>query len=217
VDESSRTGPRWIEAALKEYEAHRAEILNEAAAQQQILALGATAIGIVVAGGLNVWDDKLVATIAFLAAVPLLSVLVLVQWAGRAFAMMRVGVYLERLENALRLELAPPGPVLSWEETLATIRPDKPWNVQSGWNDFGAVGLFALFAAGSAALGAYRGWAGNEVLIGILTAVQAVVIGASVVAVARGVADARVQARERFPDESRQPPESPLQTPTREG
>jgi hypothetical protein len=204
VDELSATAdqrePRWVEAALKEYEAHRAEILNEAAAQQQILALGATAIGIVVAGGFNVWDNKLIATVAFLAAVPLLSVLVLVQWAGRAYAMMRVGVYLERLETAARNTLAAPDPVLTWEATLAKLRPDRPWHVQSGWNDFGAVGVFALLAGGSIALGAYRGWAGHEVLVGILTVTLGFVIAASVVAVTRGVADARAEARRNFPE-----------------
>ena len=202
MNESSATSrqPRWVEAALKEYEAHRAEILGESAAQQQILALGATAIGIVVAGGFNVWDNKLVATVAFLAAVPLLSVFVLVQWAGRAYGMMRVGVYLERLEDALRAELRAPAPVLTWETTLAGLRPGKPWHLQAGWNDFGAVGVFALLAGGSVALGAYRGWAGHEAVIAILTIVQGVVIAASVVAVARGVAEARAQARRNFPE-----------------
>jgi hypothetical protein len=204
-DAAGSAEPLWLTAALREYDAHRAEVLAEGAAQQQILALGATAVGVVVAGGFNVWTNQLIATVAFLGAVPVLSVLVLVQWAGRAYAMMRVGVYLERLESAVRTHSDAPVPVLRWEETLATLRPNKPWKPQPGWNDFGAVGLFALLAAGSIALGAYRGWAGNEILVAILTVLQALVITASAVAVARGVAAARTQAREQFPE----PPATP--------
>jgi hypothetical protein len=67
------TKPAWVDAALAEYEAHRAEVVAEAEARQHTLAFGATAVGIVAAGGFNVWDEKLVATVAFLAAVPLIS------------------------------------------------------------------------------------------------------------------------------------------------
>jgi hypothetical protein len=191
--------PRWAEAAIAEYQAHRAEVVSEAEAQQRILALGATAVGIIVAGAFNVWDDQLLASLAFLFVVPLLSALVLVQWAGRATAMMRVGVYLERLESALAEQTAAPPPVLTWEETLAEMRPDRPWKPQAGWNDFGAVGVYALLAAGAIALGAYRAWKGHEVEVALITAVEAVLLGVFVYFIGAGVASAREQARRRFP------------------
>ena len=70
---SRRHTTDWIEAALAEYGAHREEVLAEASGQQHTLALGATVVGILVAGAFNVWDDQLLATVAFLGAVPLLA------------------------------------------------------------------------------------------------------------------------------------------------
>lgn len=190
----------WIDVALAEYEAHRDEVVAEAAAQQQILALGTTAIGIVFAGAFTVWDDQLLATFAFMIAVPLISAFVLIQWAGRAAAMMRVGVYLERLETSLARGTNAPAPVLSWERTLAGMRPDKPWKPQAGWNDFGAVGVFALLAGGSVALGAYRGWSGHEAAVSLFTVLEYTVLVLIVIAVGRGVATARHEARLNFPE-----------------
>jgi hypothetical protein len=190
--------PLWVEAALAEYDAHRAEVVSEAQAQQHILALGATAIGVVIAGAFNVWDDQLLATLAFLLVVPLLSALVLIQWAGRATAMMRVGVYLERLERTLASHTSAPVPILTWEETLAAMRPAKPWTPQAGWNDFGAVGIFALLSAGSIALGAYKGWNGHEWGVATLAVIQGVLLVVFVVFLARGVLSARQEARKNF-------------------
>lgn len=191
---------RWVDAALHEYDAHRAEIVGEAAAQQQILALGATAIGVAVAGGFNVWDDELLASVAFLGVVPALCIFVLVQWAGRAAAMMRVGVYLQRLETVLLHELSARSPVLTWEETLASMPAQPPWRLQPGWNDFGAVAVFASFAAGSLALGAYRAWDHAEVATTVVTVVNGGLLVLVVNAVGRGVAAARKDARGRFPE-----------------
>jgi hypothetical protein len=197
--EADPTGPSWIEPALAEYEAHRAEVLAQGAAQQQHLALGATAVGVIVAGAFNVWDERLLAAIAFLAVVPLLSVFVLVQWAGSAAAMMRVGGYLEGLETAIASSTSAPAPVLTWEATLAGLRPKQRWKPQAGWSDFGALAIFALLAGGSLALGAYRGWSGHGVLVGLLTAIEGVILLLIVAAIAHGVATARRQARENFP------------------
>jgi hypothetical protein len=137
VQGEERRPEDWVTGALAEYEAHRAEVLSEATAQQQTLALGATAVGILVAGGFNVWDDQLVASVAFLAAVPLLSLLILVQWTGRALGLMRVGVYLEGLEDALRTAYSSaPSSVLVWEKTLAKARRSNwwtPFRTRPGW------------------------------------------------------------------------------------
>jgi hypothetical protein len=154
--------PDWVHAVLAEYEAHRAEVLAEAAAQQQTLALGATGVGIVIAGAFNVWDDRLLAAIAFLGVVPLLSLVILVQWSGRASGLMRVGVYLEALEDAVRSAYPSlPSSAFSWERTRARGRSDKWWQPQYEWTDYGAIGTFVLLSFGSIGLGAYRAYAGN--------------------------------------------------------
>jgi hypothetical protein len=199
------TRPAWVDAALAEYEAHRAEVVAEAEARQHTLAFGATAVGIVAAGGFNVWDEKLVATVAFLAAVPLISAFVLIQWAGRAAAMMRVGVYLERLETSIGQATGAPSPLFTWERTLAGMRPDQPWRPQAGWNDFGAVAVFALLAEGSVILGAYRGWSGNELLILVTAAIETLVLVLMTAAIGRGVATTRREARRRFPANAESP------------
>lgn len=192
--------PPWADVAIAEYEAHRAEVVSEAQAQQHILALGATAVGVVIAGAFNVWDDQLLATLAFLLVVPLLSALVLIQWAGRATAMMRVGVYLERLEGTLARHTTAPTPVLTWEATLARMRPEHLWKPQAGWNDFGAVGIFALLSAGSIGLGAYKGWSGHEVEVGIVAAIQGLLLTGFIYLLGQGVATARQEARTNFPN-----------------
>ena len=48
---------------------HWAEVVAEGAAQQQILAFGAAAVGIVVAGAFNVWMMG-IAAVAFMGAGP---------------------------------------------------------------------------------------------------------------------------------------------------
>lgn len=197
IEADPRRAP-WIEAAMGEYEAHRAEVLAQGAAQQQHLALGATAVGVVVAGAFNVWDERLLATIAFLAVVPILSAFVLVQWAGSAAAMMRVGVYLEQLETAIGTAVSAPTPVLTWEVTLAQMRPRQWWKPQAGWSDAGAVAIFALLAGGSLALGAYRGWSGHEAEIVLVTIIEGVILLLIVWAIAHGVATVRQQARRKF-------------------
>jgi hypothetical protein len=190
----------WITAALAEYEAHRAEVLAEAQGQQQTLALGATAVGILIAGAFNVWDDRLLAASAFFGAIPLLCVLVLMQWTGRAFGMMRVGAYLEGLENALRTAYpAAPPPVLTWESMLLTTRPSKKWRPHYGWNDFGAGAVFVLLAAGSIALGAYRGYAEHEELVAALAGVEALLLGLFAATLARSLAIVREEARRDLP------------------
>jgi hypothetical protein len=185
-----------VDAVLVEYEAHRAEVLAEAAAQQQTLALGATAVGVVIAGAFNVWDDRLLVAIAFLGVVPLLSLVVLIQWAGRASGLMRVGVYLEKLEDTVR-EAHPvlPSWVFSWEKTRARTRPDKWWHPQYEWTDYGAIGVFVLLAFGSVGLGAYRAYAGYAAAVVPIVAVEWVVLAGFSAALLYDVATVRSRVR----------------------
>jgi hypothetical protein len=140
--------PGWYHAALVEYEAHRAEVIAEAAAQQQTLTIGGTAAGIVFAGGLNVWHDQLLAAAALMGGVPLICLLVVVQWSARTIGLMRVGAYLERIELILRtyLEPSPPDPIFTWERTLVDRQPSSWWTPHAGWNDGGGAAVFIPLA-----------------------------------------------------------------------
>jgi hypothetical protein len=199
VRENGREGAEWIDAALVEYEAHRAEVLAEAQGQQQTLALGATAVGILFAGAFNVWDDRVLAVAAFLGAIPLLCILVLIQWAGRASGIMLVGVYLEGLECALREAYAsPPAPVLTWERSLVNMRPSR-WRPRYAWHEFGAVAVFAMLAAGSIALGAYRGYEQYTTLVVALVTLQVVIVSFFTAVLAWSLATVRKRARREFP------------------
>jgi hypothetical protein len=176
--------PEWVEAALAEYSAHRAEVLAGLQAQQHTLTFGVTAVGILVAGAFNVWDERLMASIAFLAAIPLLSIVVLIQWTGQVLGTMRVGFYLEGLERALRNELDPPKPVLMWEQGIVKRQPRRWWKPHHSWHESGTVAVFVLLSAGSIALGAYRGYDGYEseivtiaAIAGVLLALVAVLLG----------------------------------------
>lgn len=193
-------GPDWRTAVLAEYQAHRAEVLAEGQGQQQTLAFGATAVGILAAGGFNVWDDRLLAAAVFLGAIPLLCVLILVQWSGRTAGLMRIGVYLERLEKALRSGYpSAPRSVLCWEETLSNLRPTQWWRPHHGWNDIGAFSVFVLLAAGSIALGAYRGYEGNELLVSLLAGLEGAVLLIFAGPLAWHLLTVRQRARRDFP------------------
>ncbi len=196
-DHTDHDSPAWIEAALAEYQAHRAEVVAEGAAQQQILAFGAAAVGIVVAGAFNVWDDRGVAAVAFMGAVPLLSLLVLVQWAGRAAALMRVGAYLEAIEGALRRATAAPEPLLTWESVLTATAAERSLRPQAEWADASTVAIFGAIAIASTFVGLERAWEDHRYLL-VVAALEAAVIVLVAVGIGRGIAHVRRDARERF-------------------
>jgi hypothetical protein len=197
VDRSDQDSPSWLQAALAEYEAHRAEVVAEGAAQQQILAFGAAAVGIVVAGAFNVWDDRGIAAVAFMGAVPLLSLLVLVQWAGRTAAMMRVGAYLEAIEGTLRGATSPPRPLLTWESALVAAAGERTLRPQAEWADASTVAIFGVIAVASTFVGLQRGWEDHRYLV-VVAAAEVLAIVVVTIGIARGVAHVRRDARRRF-------------------
>ena len=199
---ASERKPEWTDAVLAEYAAHRSEVISEAETQQQTLALGATAVGLVVAGAFNVWSNKLLVSIAFLGVVPLLCLFVLIHWVGRAAGLLRVGVYLQQLEEALRAAYpdAPPN-VLIWEKTLErTTRQGRWWKASYEWHDFGAIGIFALLAYGSIALGAYRAYARHESSVIVLVIIEVLVMSGFAIRLLSEVAMARQRLRQHFRD-----------------
>jgi hypothetical protein len=188
----------WVAAVLAEYAAHRAEVVSEAETQQQTLGLGATAVGLVVAGAFNVWSDMTLAAVAFLGLVPLLCLFVLVQWVGRSAGLLRVGLYLEYLEDALRTTYpaAPPN-VFSWEKTRArTTRQGEWWEPSYEWNDFAAIAIFAILAYGSIALGVYRIYDQQRTVAFTLAILEGIVLTAVAARLLREAATARTRMRE---------------------
>jgi hypothetical protein len=153
----------WVSAALEEYKVHRAAYLEGLASAQRTLALGITAVGILVAGAFNVWDssDPLPATLLFLVAIPLVCALVVLQWAGQMLFLVLRHRYLLALESTLR-NAYPSGPttLFTWEDLWAEyFRPTGgKWKPDHRWLTNATVPLFGLVAVGSLVLGAAKGW-----------------------------------------------------------
>ncbi len=187
----------WATAVLTEYEAHRSEVVAERKPNSRRLRWGATSIRLVVAGAFNVWSNTLLVAVAFLGLIPLLCLFVLVQWVGRAAGLMRVGVYLERLEEALRVAYpSAPQQVFNWEKSLATTaRSAKWWEQRYEWHDFGAIAIFALFAYGSIALGGYRAVEGHETTVLVAVIAEILILSALAVRLLAEVGTARKRAR----------------------
>lgn len=110
---------------------------------------------------------------------------------------MRVGVYLEGLEDALRTAYSEvPPAVLVWEKTLAKARPRNWWTPHYEWNDFGALGIFLLLAAGSIALGAYRAYDGHEATVVVVVLLESVALFVCAFALFRAIAHVRGDVRQ---------------------
>jgi hypothetical protein len=193
--------PDWVDAVLAEYEAHRSEVISESETQQQTLAWGATAVGLVVAGAFNVWGNRLLVSIAFMGVVPLLCLFVLVQWVGRAAGLLRVGVYLQQLEEALRSAYpAAPANVLVWEKTREeSSRQGKWWQANYEWQAYGAIAIFAALAYGSIALGAYRGYKGHGTLVLVLVLVEILLLSGLAARFIHEAATTRHRLRQQLP------------------
>src|SRR6266851_4611909 len=113
---------------------------------------------------------------------------------------MRVGLYLEQLEDALRTAYpsAPPK-VFVWEKTLAeTTRQGKWWKASYEWHDFGAIAIFALLAYGSIALGAYRVYARHKVVVIPLVLIEILLLSGFAIRFLLEVGRARTRVRRSF-------------------
>lgn len=159
----AKSKPAWLELAIVEYQALRAEILTTMETQQGALRFGTAALSILAVGAFNVWDERLVTTVAFLFVAPFISNLVLTIWIGEVTRMMRAGDHLRGVENKLR-EAFPeiPDPVMTWESGLrdrasATTR----WKRHYEWNYLAIVLMFWSIAVASMGLGVYRGISGG--------------------------------------------------------
>jgi hypothetical protein len=164
--------PSWATAALEEYKAHRAAILDTQTAGHQTLALGVTAVGVLVAGAFNVWDSKdaLPATALFLVVIPTVSVLVLVQGSGLMLFVVQRGIYLRSIEHALRDAYGAPAKLFTWEDEFDEryrVRKER-WKPALRWHKHATTFMFVLLAVGSIGLGVYKGFDSSpEVVAGI--------------------------------------------------
>jgi hypothetical protein len=159
----SEPKPAWLDLAVTEYQAVRAEILTTMQTQQGALQFGTAALSILVVGALNVWEDKLITTVAFLVVVPFLSNLVVTIWIGEVTRMMRAGDHLQRVEERFR-EVLPemPEPVMRWETALrARTSPTTRWKTHYEWNYLAIIFMFWSIAVAAMGLGVYRGTSGG--------------------------------------------------------
>lgn len=155
--------PPWLDLAITEYEALRDEILTTMETQQGTLRFGTAALSILVVGAINVWDDKLVTTLAFLFAVPFLSKLVITIWMGEVTRMMRAGDHLVDVENQFQ-KLYPemPEPIMRWETGLRDPRSSTTRHKRHyEWNYLAIILMFWSIAVASMALGVYQGLSGG--------------------------------------------------------
>ena len=120
----SRTAERntaAVNVVLEEYRTLRQEALTSMGTQQSILSFGTAALGILLAGAFNVFNEPLPAALVFLLFVPLLSDLVFVLWMTEVVRMLRAGYFLARVERRVD-ELMAHEDLLSWER-WAHARP----------------------------------------------------------------------------------------------
>jgi len=117
----------WRDLAIEEYRALRAEVIASLQGQLQALGLGTAAIGVLAAGGFNVWDrSPYGAAAVFFVGLPLLALLGLYVWTGENARIMGAGTHMLLIEHEMRV-LYPgmPRNVFSWEAQLAEKKRDR--------------------------------------------------------------------------------------------
>lgn len=111
---------------------------------------------------------------------------------------MRVGLYLELLEAALRTAYssAPPKGFNGRKTLASTTRRGSWWKANYEWHDFGAIAIFALLAYGSIAIGAYRAYAQHESTVIVLVVLESLLLSALAIRFLLEVATARQRVRQ---------------------
>jgi hypothetical protein len=178
VDAEAGEAPRWMDVALADFNARRTSMVAMIQAAHNTLVFGATAVGILIAGTFNVWDERLLASIAFLVAIPLVCIFVAVQWAGQLILVLQLGIYLEGLEKVLREARDDvPELVMTWQEKFIGERPHKKWWMPDlRWHSSTAVVIFLLLAAVSIGLGGYRAFSGYEITVVTIVVVEGILL-----------------------------------------
>ncbi|BAL90127.1 hypothetical protein AMIS_49070 [Actinoplanes missouriensis 431] len=108
---------RWTTVALAEYQSLRAESLQAQQAQQTIMQFGITGIAVLIGLSLQV-EERLIAILALLFVVPLLSIFIVSVWFVEIFRSIRAGAFLSCLEVKINRVLGGDVPALEWESWL---------------------------------------------------------------------------------------------------
>jgi hypothetical protein len=145
---------------------------------------------VLAAGAFNVWnDDRFVAAVVFMGAVPLLTTMILAIWMSQILGMLDIGQYLLKREAAIARELdTPPTGLMTWEQRVSK-QTALSWPPNYAWHYLAVVGLFGLLTLASVGLGAYRADR-------LAATVAAIAIGAVFVALCVAIGMAVVKARD---------------------
>ncbi len=106
---------RWLSAALAEYNTLRTESIQSMQYQQSTLSLGTAAIGVLL--GFGVTGDSEAKLILLNVVVPLFAIVVYVLYGIEFMRMVRVGRYIDALEQYVNSHFEAPLP-LGWEGWL---------------------------------------------------------------------------------------------------
>jgi hypothetical protein len=183
---SSVAGP--VDVALEEYRTLRQEVMTSMGTQQSILSFGTAALGILLAGAFNVFNQPLPAALIFLLFVPLLSHLILVLWMTEVVRMLRAGYFLARVEAKID-EQMDSDELLSWER-WAHARPspaEDPEDIRLVLRDVDrqsfqlVAGMLLSIALAGIAIGNYEITRFESGRMELLAALNLVVLAASVV------------------------------------
>jgi hypothetical protein len=139
----------WIEVALGEYRALRAEVSDSLLRQRVIIAAGLTAIAVLVGLGLVAEAGSRESTAALVVGAPLAALLMANLWADEQAGMLRTQKRLLRLERTINARVPLDPPPLHWEPRGTDERSGRRLLMT-----FLAGSLVLLLVAGgSAALG----------------------------------------------------------------
>jgi len=183
--------PEWLDLALEEYRAHRAEVISTIQNQQTSLTVGTAAVGILAAGAFNRWEEQFVATVVFLFVLPVIAALVLLIWFSQVDGMFNVGRYLNKLEAELRKGYSDaPAILMTWEKSIRESASKERFAPRL-WQNYAIVSLYVLLAQASIVLGAYRGYDQRPVLVPIGAVVESVLLVLLAVLLVRGLVHGR--------------------------
>jgi hypothetical protein len=151
MDQRSRE--QWFEAVLAEYSSLRTESLSSMQYQQSVLTLGLGALGVLLGFGITT-DGEDAKLLMLLLVVPAFSAITYLLYAIEFMRMVRVGRYIDDLEQYVNDRL--PEPALGWEGWLdgrggGDGRPRIPFY-------YAVPGLLLLIAYGAILLGFTQVW-----------------------------------------------------------
>lgn len=145
----------WLSVIIEEYKTLRSESLASMQTQQSILRFGTAAIAVVIATGFSLWEKSPLPEMVFLFFIPSIGYLVLTIWMGEVARMVRVGIFLVRLEEKINKEFSDKPKALTWENWLREIQHDGK-TPQLRWNYYAIISLFFLIALVSIGIGNYK-------------------------------------------------------------